>query len=42
LLLAYVQDQKWVTEDTVDDALIDVQHLPLPWNLPAAAGQTVT
>jgi len=41
LLLAFVQEQKWVTEEVVDDALIDVQHLPLPWNLPAA-GQNVT
>ncbi len=36
LLLAFVQEQNWVTEEIVDDALIDVQHLPLPWNLPAA------
>jgi general secretion pathway protein A len=36
LLLGYAQELRWVTEEIVDDALIDVQHLPLAWNTPAA------
>jgi type II secretory pathway predicted ATPase ExeA len=36
LLLAFAQELTWVTEETVDDALIDVQHLPLAWNSPVA------
>jgi MSHA biogenesis protein MshM len=40
LLVTYAQEQTWITEEAVDDALIDVQHVPLPWNLPAAR-QTV-
>ena len=40
LLLAYALEFTLVTEETVDNALIDVQHLPLAWNSPAVR-QTV-
>jgi type II secretory pathway predicted ATPase ExeA len=37
LLLTYVQDLPQVTEQAVDEALLDLKQLPLHWNTPIAA-----
>jgi len=37
LLLTYVQEQSLVTEEAVNEALLDLKQLPLHWNTPVAA-----
>jgi type II secretory pathway predicted ATPase ExeA len=36
LLLTYVQEEPQVTAEAVDEALADLQQLPLRWNMPVA------
>uniref|UniRef100_A0A7C2P579 AAA family ATPase n=1 Tax=Schlesneria paludicola TaxID=360056 RepID=A0A7C2P579_9PLAN len=41
LLMAYVNEQKPISVETVAAALEDLKHLPLPWNLPVSRSESL-